>query len=551
MAGKRARNVTGRPAARARAWVAAAAAVVLSGCALAPPRADGTLPATVQAALDAAGVPAAAFGAAALPLGHDAAPWQFAAERPLQPASTMKLLTSIVALDRLGPNHRTGTELLSAAALSGGVLLGDLVLRGGADVDLGVPQFWALLLELRALGIERIAGDLIVDRTLFRPARMDVGVPPFDDAPEFPYNVIPDALNLAGALLPFDLRSDGERVVAQAVPALPGIELEPRLALADRPCAEWSSGWKPAQRREEAGRTVVELHGSFPRHCTVRANLQLVDRQQLTEALFRALWSGLGGRLDGRVREGAAPAGPGLRVLARRQARPLAELLRTVNKRSDNPATRLVFLSLGVRARGPDGQGDIGGPAGPAKAASPGGTTAAATGDMETAALAAREVAAWLSAQGIAAPGLVVENGSGLSRRERISAQTLAEVLRAAWHGRHASELLMSMPHVGSETAVALRDSPAAAWARMKPGTLRNVVALAGYVKDPQGRPWALAMMINHDDARRARGALLAMVDHVARAGVHARPPAGAGPARGASAADPGPKAGEPRGDGP
>jgi D-alanyl-D-alanine carboxypeptidase/D-alanyl-D-alanine-endopeptidase (penicillin-binding protein 4) len=504
---------------------------VLSGCALAPPRADGTLPAAVQAALDAAGVPATAFAGAALPLGHHAPAWHFAAERPLQPASTMKLLTSIVALDRLGPNHRTGTEFASVAPLADGVLQGDLVLRGGADVDLGVPQFWALLLELRALGIERIAGDVVVDRTLFRPARMDLGVPPFDDAPEFPYNVIPDALNLAGALLPLDLRSDGERVVARTVPPLPGIELEPRLALADRPCSDWSGGWAPAQRRLEAERVVVELHGSFPRHCAVRAHLQLVDRQRLTEALFRALWTQLGGRLDGRVREGAAPAAPGLRVLARRQARPLAEVLRTVNKRSDNPVTRLVFLSLGEQARS----------AGPAQG----------SGEVDTAELAAREVAAWLAAQGIAAPGLVVDNGSGLSRRERISPQTLAEALRTAWHGRHASELLMSMPQVGSETAAALKDSPAAAWARMKPGTLRNVVALAGYVKDPEGRPWALAMMINHDDARRARGALLAMVDHVARAGVHARPPAGAAPAPGPRAAGHEPGAVTPQVDGP
>jgi D-alanyl-D-alanine carboxypeptidase/D-alanyl-D-alanine-endopeptidase (penicillin-binding protein 4) len=462
-------------------------------------RADDALPEPVRAALAAAGVPASAFGGAALPLEHRARPWRHGAAVPMQPASTMKIVTSIVALDRLGPNHRTGTELLTAAPIEGGVLRGDLVLRGGADVDLGVPQFWALLTELRALGVERIAGDVVVDRSLFRPARMDLGVPPFDDAPEFPYNVIPDALNLAGALLPFDLRSDGERVVAQPVPPLPGIELRPRLALDDRACRDWGDGWRPSRQLDGGEALVIELQGSFPRHCAVRANLQLVDRQWLTESLFRTLWTQLGGRLDGRVREGAG-AGlrpEGTRVLARRLARPLAEVVRTVNKRSDNPVTRLVFLSLGVPAQADDRS-------------------------TETGALAAREVAAWLAAQRIEAPGFVIDNGSGLSRRERISPQTLAEVLRTAWHGRHASELLMSLPQIGSETAVALKDSPAAAWARMKPGTLRNVVALAGYVKDPEGRPWALAMMINHDEARRARGALLAMVDHVARFGLNA-----------------------------
>lgn len=467
-----------------------------------PAHADDPLPAPVRAALDAAGVPASAFGAAALPLEHRGRPWRHGALQPMQPGSTIKLLTSIVALDRLGPNHRTGTELLSAAPIEGGVLRGDLVLRGGADVDLGVPQFWALLMELRALGVERIAGDVVVDRTLFRPARMDVGVPPFDEAPAFPYNVIPDALNLVGALLPFDLRSNHERIVAQPVPALPGLELASRLALADRPCRDWAEDWQPARRLDGGERLVIELHGSFPRDCAVRANLQLVDRQWLTEALFRTLWAQLGGRLDGSVREGAGPASAwsiaDTRVLVRRYARPLAEVLRTVNKRSDNPVTRLVFLSIGAQAQGEDRS-------------------------TETATLAAREVAAWLAAHHIDAPGFVIENGSGLSRRERITPQALAEALRVAWHGRHASELVMSIPQIGSETAVALKESPAAAWARMKPGTLRNVVALAGYVKDPDGRPWALAMMINHDEARRARPALLAMVDHVARFGAHPR----------------------------
>jgi len=470
------------------------------------------LPEAVRAALERANVGADALGAVALPLGHHGRAWRHRAERPMPPASTMKVLTTIVALDRLGPEHRGFTELRSAAAVQGGVLRGDLVLRGGADPELGTAQFWDLLMQLRARGIEHIEGDLVVDRTLFRPARPDLGVPPFDEAPEWGYNVIPDALHLAGSLMSFDITSEGGAVRARGVPPLPGIALTSAMAESARPCADWDDDWKPARVTSSEGRTLIELQGAFPKDCTARAELQLVDRQQLTEALFRTLWAGLGGRFDGRVREAsdAAPPPSGTRVLVRRQSRPWGELLRQVNKRSDNPLTRLLYLSLGLRAMPSEPQAD-------------------------TAELAAREVRAWLAERRIDAPGLVLDNGSGLSRSERIAPLTLARVLEAAWRGRWASELTMSLPLVGSETALALKGSPAAARSRMKGGTLRDVSSLAGYVVDATGRPWVLVAFVNHERARQARTVLHALVDQLARHGsLHERPaergPQGEGP---------------------
>ena len=63
--------------------------------------------------------------------------------------------------------------------------------------------------------------------------------------------------------------------------------------------------------------------------------------------------------------------------------------------------------------------------------------------------------------------------------------------------------------------------APATGWARLKTGTLKNVVALAGYVNDGNGKPWAVAIMINHDDASRGRPVLDAWVEHIARHGPH------------------------------
>ena len=462
--------------------------------------AQDPLPAAVQDALRSAGLPAEALAAVALPLRPWARAWRYQAQRPMQPGSAMKLVTSIVALDRLGPNHRGTTELRSVAPLQEGRLQGDLVLKGGGDVELGPAQLWALLVDLQQAGVRHIAGDLLLDRTRYNPARTDIGLPPFDDAPEFAYNVIPDALMVAGNLLALELRATDSGVVAATVPRIDGIELDSRMTLVDARCQDWDAHWQPATISTVNSRTRITLNGAFPRGCTERVELQLIDRTVLTERLFRSLWQGLGGTWAGGVREAAAPAQT--RLLARRSGRAWGELLRHLNKMSDNAWTRVLFLELGV----------------PDAATQPGLTTRETTQER-----AGRSVRRWLAEHAIDDAGLVTDNGSGLSRSERISPWQLARMLQVAYQGKNAAELQMSLPAVGVDGTMRnrLKNSPAAGWARLKTGTLKNVVALAGYVNDAQGRPWAVAMMINHDDASRGRPVLDALVDHIARHGPH------------------------------
>jgi D-alanyl-D-alanine carboxypeptidase/D-alanyl-D-alanine-endopeptidase (penicillin-binding protein 4) len=282
------------------------------------------------------------------------------------------------------------------------------------------------------------------------------------------------------------------------------------------------------------GQLRISLRGGFPKACSQRSALALIDRQALAERHLRWVWQGLGGEWRGQLREAGAPliaplgaaaqaapstlpdappanwlapgvalAGtpgvtpPGLRVLARRLARPWGETLRMMNKHSDNANSRLLYLSLGLGAMADQ----------PA---------------ASTAELASRSVQAWMAERRIASAGLVMDNGSGLSRSERISPRQLALMLQAAHGGRWASELMMSLPVAGVDGSMRrrLKTSPAAGWARLKGGTLKNVTALAGYVPDGQGRWWVLAAMINHDQAAAARPALDALVDWVARGGL-------------------------------
>jgi D-alanyl-D-alanine carboxypeptidase/D-alanyl-D-alanine-endopeptidase (penicillin-binding protein 4) len=162
-------------------------------------------------------------------------------------------------------------------------------------------------------------------------------------------------------------------------------------------------------------------------------------------------------------------------------------------KPSDNPLTRLVYLRLGAQA---------------------------AQGEEETRAAAERVVREWFAAKGIATEGLVLDNGSGLSRSERISPAQMAALLLAANDGKWLPELQQALPIAGFDGTMSrrLKESPAANRARLKTGTLRDAVGLAGFVPDSQGRIWVVAAMVNDEKASaKGRPVLDALIDWLAR----------------------------------
>ena len=307
------------------------------------------MPPAVAAALAQVGLPDDALAAIALPLTTRwARPWQFRASQPMQPGSMMKLVTTVVALDRLGPNHRGRTELFAAGPIDGELLAGDLVLKGGADPELGLPALWQMLFELRQRGVREIGGDLVLDRSLFRPARIDIGLAPFDESPEWPYNMIPDALMLSGNLLSLALVSTDAGVQARLTPPLEGIELDASaITLTDTPCADWGKDWLPAVIEAGPGAGFrIGLRGGFPRRCEARRRTAIARPRCHHRAPGDGqLWASLGGtwrKPPGGVREGDTPTDA--TSVAVHVARPWGEVLRPMNKQSDNALARLLFL---------------------------------------------------------------------------------------------------------------------------------------------------------------------------------------------------------------
>jgi D-alanyl-D-alanine carboxypeptidase/D-alanyl-D-alanine-endopeptidase (penicillin-binding protein 4) len=455
--------------------------------------AHAELPPAVAARLASAGIPEDAAGVVVRRLSDGVTVLAHGADRSLAPASTMKLVTSWIALEQLGPAYRGRTEISTRGRVERGVLRGDLVVRGLGDVDLDWRAFDRMLEQLRHRGIREIRGDVILDRSFFRPARTDVGVPPFDEAPEFRYNVIPDALLLNTNLMQLDLASDGREIhVALATP-LDRVAVVADMGLIDGPCDDWEKRWKiPTVDTPRAGLVRVTLQGAFPRNCRASTAINVIDREVFAERLFTALWSRQGGTHHGRVRDGEAPAGG--EVLAQHRSRPLAEVVREVNKDSDNPMARVVYLTLGALAPG--------------------------AAQLATAERAEAEVRAWFARNGIDSEGLVLENGSGLSRSERVRPSQLAALLEAAPRGPWWPEFLSSLPIAATDGTMRKRLAEvSAARVRVKTGTLRDSSAVAGYVKGDDGDTYVIAAILNHAAATHevARPILDELLEWIAR----------------------------------
>ena len=290
------------------------------------------------------------------------------------------------------------------------------------------------------------------------------------------------------------VKSLGMRV--SMTPPLDRVSVVSNMTYVDRACEKWEDGWKlPVVSRMADGVIRVDLYGEFPKSCTASTSISVLDRTDFADRLFRSLWRNLGGTFSGQTRESVASDATteGMRLLARHQSRTLAEFTRDINKRSDNPITRLTFLSLGALSKLDAGS--------------------------ETPLRAEREIRAWLKEHAIDDTGLVLDNGSGLSRSERIRPSQLAAVLMRAHRSKWAPEFMASLPIVAVDGSMRnrLRNTTAAEHARIRTGTLRDVGAVAGYVPDAKNKLCIAVVMINHplatsDVARPILDALLAWV---------------------------------------
>jgi len=400
------------------------------------------------------------------------------AKEPRNPASVMKLVTTWAALSELGPNYVWRTEFMTAPGArpdARGVLAGPLYLRAGGDPQFLMQDLWALLRELRLRGVKQI-NDLIIDRSIFGQVAIDPGA--FDGAPDRAYNASPDALmvGFGAQRLLFTPDAAAQKWVPLIDPPLPGLKLEGNVEWSDIRCPG-----PPVVTTEplitQQGVTI-RLGGKVAGSCGEFSLYRLaLSQPEYATEIFRLLWKELGGTFKGQVKSGMVPADAV--VLASHDSPTLAEVIRQINKRSNNVMARTLLLTLGAeRGRRP-----------------------ATVTSSEAVAKGA------LVKQGLDMPELVIDNGAGLSREARVSADSLASMLTVAWNSPVMPEYISSFAIAGVDGTVRrrLKGDGTLGMAHLKTGSLRDVRAIAGYVLGASGKRYVVVSIVNHEQAGAVR----------------------------------------------
>lgn len=463
-----------------------------------------TLPEPVLMALNRAQVPTDAIALLVMDADGRTAPrLSHRTDQPMNPASVMKLVTTTAALDLLGPAYTWRTPVWVDGPVVNGVLQGNVFIQGQGDPKLVLEKLWLLLRRLQGLGIHTIAGDIVLDNQAFAVPAADPAE--FDGEPLRPYNAAPDALliNFKSVVMTFSADPLSHIARVQFDPPLWGVQLQTSVPLSTGKSAiNGACGdYRASLNADFSIPTRIRFNGSYPAACGEKVwPVAYADPSSYNARAIEGLWRSMGGLLTGTVRSGTAPEGSATFEIT---SPALAEVIRDVNKFSNNVMAQQVFLTLGLPAplkngaNGANGANPIPSPA----------------RKLPATAVSAREaVRQWWQHRISATVVPALDNGSGLSRHNRISAQQLGRLLQLAYASPTMPELMSSLSLVGVDGTLK-RSLANSASAHLKTGSLKDVTALAGYVHAASGKRYVIVAIVNHPNAAAVRPALDALID--------------------------------------
>jgi D-alanyl-D-alanine carboxypeptidase/D-alanyl-D-alanine-endopeptidase (penicillin-binding protein 4) len=392
------------------------------------------------------------------------------------PASTMKLITTLVALDVLGPSYRWQTDVYALGDVIDGRLDGDLLLKGHGDPYLVTERVWQMLRSVNQAGIREISGDLLLDDSFFDVNAGDPG--DFDHQPLRAYNVAPNALLMNFKVVRYwfepDVAANSVRVMLD--PPLENLHVENRLSLSNSSCRGYQRGISITPN--ESLDTMI-LDGRFPNRCQRYAmDRTALDHNAFAYGLVSSLWKESGGVLEGSWRKAVAPEEE--EPVLSFSSLSLTELIARVNKHSNNVMARQLLYTLSAEVLGAPGTEEGG-----------------------------RDVITdWLAERTPDVDSLALDNGAGLSREARINARDFASILRYAWRQPYMPEFSSSLALSGHDGTLRKRfdDSFLTGQAHLKTGSLDHVSAIAGYMQSRSGRRFAVVMLHNYEDIHRGPG---------------------------------------------
>jgi len=448
-------------------------AVALPGQAIA----EDDLPLPVQSALNYRQLPQDSLSVHVADLDSGEVLLQWRAAVPRNPGSTIKLLTTLAALDILGPTYTWHTDVYALGEVEDGRLDGDLLIKGYGDPFLVTERVWQMLRRIRQAGIREISGNLLLDDSYFDVDDQDPAA--FDRQALRAYNVAPNALLMNFKVVRYWFEPDHEAgdVHVWTDPALTNLKTDNKLELVAGSCRGYQRGIAVSTN---VAVDKMTFSGKFPIGCNRYAlDRAVLGHREFALGLFSSLWQESGGAFDGTWKAALAPQD--IEPIIEFQSLSLADVIARINKHSNNVMARQLLYTLSAEVLGEPGTEE-------------GGRNA---------------VRNWLRRNGLVFSQLAFDNGAGLSRNARMTAADFGAMLNFAWQQPYMPEYVASMSLAGLDGTLSrrLEDGPLQGKAHLKTGSLDHVTAIAGYVQARSGRRFTIVVLQNHDDVHRGPGA--------------------------------------------
>ncbi len=436
------------------------------------------LPRPIKIVIEGHKIPLSAYSLYVREVGRQEPVLAVNPEIPLNPASVIKIVPTLAALELLGPAYRWKTEVYTPGSIKGGVLQGDILFKGYGDPYLVTEEFRKILEELRRRGIREITGDLLIDHSYFNVPFEHPGA--FDNEPYRTYNVLPNAflVNLKAVYFHFYPAANGRNVQVHAEPDLAGLKIDNRLRLRKRYCGGFQRGIAVSVPDGNKADEVI-FSGRFPTGC----RHYILSRSVLTHetyafGAFKTIWQQLGGSIAGQVQAAVAPTTD--KPFLVWHSKPLSDVIKLINKFSNNVMSRQLLLTLGAELQEQPGTTEKG----------------------------IQVIYDHLVQLGLDTQSLKIDNGAGLSRETRASSKLLADILEYAWTIPYRPEFISSLSITGVDGTAKnrLKYKAASGYAHIKTGTIDDVSAIAGYVHARSGREYIVSGMLNRKQAHKGHG---------------------------------------------
>ena len=399
-------------------------------------------------------------------VSHDNPLISINSQQQRHPASVIKIITTLGALEILGPNYYWETLFFTDGIVIGNKLKGNLFIKGKGDPFLSIEDIWKIVYEFRKLGILHVEGKVFIDNTFFQNSYINK-----KPKSNRLYEVEPNSIMANFKWVDFHINLKNNVAEILHFPPLENLKVKNQIKISDKPCISKNIKLKLKEQPEVHN---VLISGEIPKSCNkYKLSRSVMSAEDYFFYLFKYIWESTdNGRLTSayslrKITTGLAP-------LINWKSKDLGSVVKSTNKWSNNLMSKTLVYSIGYDPKLGRARSKLG----------------------------IKSINNFLLEHGLLSDTIKIIDGSGLNKEVRASTEDIIRVLNFAWHRNIMPEFVASLSIAGKDgtTRNLFKRKDLRNAARIKTGTLNSVISAGGYIFSKSGAVYSFAAIVNREN---------------------------------------------------